>query len=1158
MLEGGILLHFNGYTSSFIRHDATAAEFKGVLEDTLNPSKINILDTIDRSNIVPGIGRVEVSRVQHGYSGGYEWRITFLSAIGNIGEDDSGPMSITNILSGIGASANIETVTDGNTISGTFALKFLGAETRRLQHDISGPEMELAFVNDVPGIINASVTRSGTHPKCNDGFCRNSPDQTGGYTWTLSIATNVANLSPFTPTSSDFDSVGDISEMRVENNLTGCVESICPNISISAHTHTPFSLSYGGGGGSFGGSGGVGFGYIPRREVYGDEFMTNLYGGSGGALGFVHPYEKHMIGLPAKVRGGSGGGALAIIAKHDIVLGGNSALSCNGENGWGSFMTAGGGGSGGSILLSAGGTVKATGDLEVKGGDGGVPLQEGAKFRGGAGGGGRIAVYGESISIQDFDVNGGICSDEVGTGKDCSGTHGSFFKDAGNLQTYSIDTSTGAMHTNNSLHLHSFPTKEKLIGEEPRRFSGPIYEFHEAAMPERVSFFVKVSCKDNAPSQNWEALLSLIPAAENNETIASLGFSIGSVMKHGLVTSGGSFRVENTQSMHKFHATTKFNHWYKLDIQLDWIGMMYSVHLDDQAVVENSRFNCTSIGSISISVRPSNVDIWFDELFVGNDATMGFRCPALVRGTPIEMPPVGKRDWQVSELGASNTHHRMTRHDSHLSRRDISSGFNKGNIKSFDGQGHSAFTSEVKYAPHENNDSIRSRMMRLGDIMEIEDANGPLRIWYGEHQLGTDNSFGFTGGIGACSTTDMKSWKNEGILLHNMNVTDMVQGTKGPFHIEKPKVLYNANTRKYVMWMIVDNTNRSLAMAGVATSDYASGPFTFVRSFYPDGNKTRDQALHQEDDGTAYLIRTYYDTIEYVLPSPIMQPIWESVKNEDGSINFPLTYHRAHYEEGYDDYHDIYLQRWRGEDKPWKVLCIDRMTNREREIPYGAKGDEQCTGPFEFKRVIGQGDPSYEVTREGIKSRFLDPNALSNNVWKPSSVPGVKAQPWKANYEAGTCGIRLTNGDTRRYDPGLDEHTAADRHNCSDIADNPIHPTLPDQLHGKPQIVQKRRAKFIAVSQLTFDYLNTNGALSKFEGELENGADLSFIVNRAKESNSFRWKPGKEIDSTFTPQVHHPSFESLTTNNEFHQYDSEYNDKFFYSLQCVVDGICPS
>jgi hypothetical protein len=53
------------------------------------------------------------------------------------------------------------------------------------------------------------------------------------------------------------------------------------------------------------------------------------------------------------------------------------------------------------------------------------------------------------------------------------------------------------------------------------------------------------------------------------------------------------------------------------------------------------------------------------------------------------------------------------------------------------------------------------------------------------------------------------------------------------------------------MWMIVDNTDRSLAMAGAATSDYASGPFTFVRSFYPDGNKTRDQTLHQEDDDKA-------------------------------------------------------------------------------------------------------------------------------------------------------------------------------------------------------------------------------------------------------------------------------------------------------------------
>ena len=52
-----------------------------------------------------------------------------------------------------------------------------------------------------------------------------------------------------------------------------------------------------------------------------------------------------------------------------------------------------------------------------------------------------------------------------------------------------------------------------------------------------------------------------------------------------------------------------------------------------------------------------------------------------------------------------------------------------------------------------------------------------------------------------------------------------------------------------------------------------------MRSLYPDGNQTHDQTLCQDDDGVAYLFRTYYDTVEYVLPKAVMQPTWESVKN---------------------------------------------------------------------------------------------------------------------------------------------------------------------------------------------------------------------------------------------------------------------------------------
>ena len=1159
-LEGGFKLHYNGYTSSLIRHDTTAAELKAIMEDNMNAAKINILQNIDRSHTTPGIGEVAVSRFPFGSSGGYEWRITFMTAVGNIGEVDSGPMTITNLLRGIGASAVIDTVKDGNTIGGTFSLEFLGTDTRYLSHDTSATDMESVLMHDVPGIINAKVTRSGTHQECNDGFCKNGPDQAGGYTWELSITTTVDNLSPFSPTSPDYDRVGTISELGVKNNLTGCVNGICPNISISTYPQTPFSLSYGGGGGSFGGEGGEGFSYIPRAQVYGDKLMSNLHGGSGGALGFAIPYDVHMVGLPTKVRGGSGGGAIEIIALNDITMGANSIISCNGESGWSSFMTAGGGGSGGSILLSAGGTIQNDARLSVRGGDGGIPAQEESKFKGGAGGGGgRIATYGESIAIEaksSIDLSGGICFNNDTSTRDCNGMSGSFYEEQLHVQEYSIDKTIGAMQTNSSLRLHAFSSNDLDSTNSllDHHLAGPTFVFQDAASPVRVSFFVKAFCRDRLPTQGWEASLILRPGHGSEDTVTTLGFSFGSDMKHGLISSGGLRGVDNRQRMEIFHSRTKFDQWYKMDVLFDWHQMTYSVHLDDYAVVQGAIYNLNSIGSISLSTRPSNVDVWFDEIFVGNDATLGFRCPTMKKGAPVEMPEVGNRGWNISDLGGVSNHHAMTRHASHLSQRELYSRSDKGGVIPLDGQGHRKFTSGVKYRPSSNN--IGKRFIRPGDILKTEDGRESLHIWYGEHQVESDEQLEVAGGVGACSTIDMKTWKNEGIVIHDMNVTDMVRGSTGPFHIERPKVLYNTNTSKYVMWMIVDNANRSLAMAGVATSDHANGPFTFVRSFYPDGNRTRDQTIFQEDGGSAYLIRTFYDTVEYVLPSPIMQPIWESVKNADGSTNFPLTYHRAQYEEGYDNYHDIYLQRWRGEDKPWQVLCIDRITHTEREIPYGAKGDELCSGPFEFKKVIGQGDPTHEGTKDGIRSRFLDPNDPLNNVWKPNSVPGVKAQSWHANYEAGSCGQRLVDDDIQPYDPNLSTHTnVQDRSECSNIVDNPTHPTLPDQLLGRPQVVERRRAKFIAVSRLTFDYLDTTGSLSKFEGELEDGADLSFLVNRAKESSTleFGWKSGGKIDSTFSPPVHYESFHPSTDwDTNFHQHDNS-----FYSLQCIIDGKCP-
>ena len=112
------------------------------------------------------------------------------------------------------------------------------------------------------------------------------------------------------------------------------------------------------------------------------------------------------------------------------------------------------------------------------------------------------------------------------------------------------------------------------------------------------------------------------------------------------------------------------------------------------------------------------------------------------------------------------------------------------------------------------------------------------------------------------------------------------------------------------MWSVMDNNARQLALCAIATSPYEDGPFLFRRSFYPDGNQTRDQVIYITTvEKIPLLARTYYQTVEFLLPQAVMQPIWESAKSRSGSINYRSNYHRSFYDEGYDNFNDIYNKK---------------------------------------------------------------------------------------------------------------------------------------------------------------------------------------------------------------------------------------------------------
>jgi Glycosyl hydrolases family 43/PA14 domain len=127
--------------------------------------------------------------------------------------------------------------------------------------------------------------------------------------------------------------------------------------------------------------------------------------------------------------------------------------------------------------------------------------------------------------------------------------------------------------------------------------------------------------------------------------------------------------------------------------------------------------------------------------------------------------------------------------------------------------------------------------------------------WYGEDKnTKTYAQNGITRanaiGISVYASNDLYNWTDEGLAL-----TAEGSGDLSPSGVlERPKVLYNAATGKYVMWMHVDNAKYTKARIGVAVSDSPIGPFVYQGSFRPLGMDSRDMTVFQDDDGTTYAI----------------------------------------------------------------------------------------------------------------------------------------------------------------------------------------------------------------------------------------------------------------------------------------------------------------
>jgi hypothetical protein len=129
--------------------------------------------------------------------------------------------------------------------------------------------------------------------------------------------------------------------------------------------------------------------------------------------------------------------------------------------------------------------------------------------------------------------------------------------------------------------------------------------------------------------------------------------------------------------------------------------------------------------------------------------------------------------------------------------------------------------------------------------------------WYGEIKKGktfvvsSGSKRLDAGGVSCYSSKDLKNWKYVGVALapDKKNKNSDLHISKV---IERPKVIYNKKTKKFVMWMHIDSEDYSYARSGVAVSNTPGGPFKYLGSVRPNGNIARDMTIFQDDDGKAY------------------------------------------------------------------------------------------------------------------------------------------------------------------------------------------------------------------------------------------------------------------------------------------------------------------
>ena len=148
-----------------------------------------------------------------------------------------------------------------------------------------------------------------------------------------------------------------------------------------------------------------------------------------------------------------------------------------------------------------------------------------------------------------------------------------------------------------------------------------------------------------------------------------------------------------------------------------------------------------------------------------------------------------------------------------------------------------------------------------GSIMYIDG----VYYWYGENKEKTDGVNGiWHWGVKCYSSTDLYNWEDRGIIIPP-EPGDPTSSLHPESCMDRPHIIYNKKTKKYVCWMkIMNKDSFQTHTETVMVANHILGPYTKVKEgLQPLGMNAGDFDLAVAEDGKAYYYfeRVHSETI---------------------------------------------------------------------------------------------------------------------------------------------------------------------------------------------------------------------------------------------------------------------------------------------------------